>query len=251
MLFGRFKIFFLATLLLMGISVGNVRAEGHVVYLSSLEWPPYVGEYLPENGSNAKIIRKAFAAMGYELKILFLPWRRTMHMADNAPSVVGYFPEYYSHERAQKYIFSNCYSCSPVSLLERRESPVSWDTVDDLAGLRVGFVAGYVNTPELDEAVANGTITADLAPSDKSNIMKVIKGRIDCAVVDPMVYGYLAATDNDIGRYVDKLQIEPRAFGLNELFVAFKRDGRGSFYARVLNDGLRKIGIRGNCEHHD
>ncbi|HAS90399.1 MAG TPA: hypothetical protein DCS48_14040 [Desulfovibrio sp.] len=251
MLFGRFKILLLTILLLLGISVGSARAEGHVVYLSSLEWPPYAGEHLPENGSNAKIIRKAFAVMGYKLKILFRPWKRTMLMADNAQSVIGYFPAYYSHERAKKYILSNCYSCSPVSLLERRESPVSWNTVDDLAGLRVGFVAGYVNTPELDEAVANGTITADLAPSDKSNIMKVIKGRVDCAVVDPMVYGYLAATDNNIGKHIDRLQIEPRAFGVNELFVAFKRSGRGSFYVRVLNDGLRKIGVRENCEYHD
>lgn len=251
MLLARFTIFLLTTLLLMWTSVGSARAEGHVVYLSSLEWPPYVGEYLPENGSNAKIIRKAFAAMGYELKILFLPWKRSMHMADKDPSVVGYFPEYYSRERAGKYIFSNCYSYSPVSLLELRESPVRWNTVDDLAGLRVGFVSGYVNTPELDKAVANGTITADLAPSDKSNIMKVIKGRVDCAVVDPMVYGYLAATDNDIGQYTDKLQIGPRAFGVNELFVAFKKDRQGSFYARILNDGLRKIGVRGTYKRHD
>jgi len=244
---GHFKIFIATTLLLLGICVGNVCAD-NVVYLSSLDWPPYVGERLPENGINARIIRKAFAAMGYELKILFVPWRRTMRMVDTDFQVVGYFPEYYSKERAQKYTFSASYACSPVSLLERKKDSVTWGSIDDLSGLRVGFVGGYVNTPELDEAIANGTICADYAPSDKSNIMKVIKGRLDCAVVDPIVYSYLAVTDPEVGKYSDTVQIEPRTFGVNELFVAFKKDGQGRFFARILNEGLRKIGIGSYCD---
>ena len=247
---GRFKKIVATTLLLLGLCVGNVHAD-NVIYLSSLEWPPYVGQHLPENGTSARIIRKAFAAMGYELKILFLPWKRTMRIVDADFQVVGYFPEYYSKERAEKYLFSNSYGCSPVSLLNRKKKPVSWGSVDDLSGLRVGFVAGYVNTPELDEAVANGTINADFAPTDKSNIMKVIKGRIDCAIVDPMVYSYLAVTDPEVEKYSDTVQIESRTFGVNELFVAFKKDEQGRFFSQILNQGLRKIGVGTSCKQRD
>lgn len=243
---GYFKRLVAITLILLGVSVGNAYAD-NVIYLSSLEWPPYVGQHLPENGSSAATVRKAFAAMGYELKILFLPWKRSMRMVETDFNVVGYFPEYYSHERADKYIFSNSYGCSPVSLLERVKDPVFLSSVDDLAGLRVGFVAGYVNTPQLDKAVVNGTITADFAPSDKSNIMKVIKARIDCAVIDPMVYNHLAVTDPEIEKSSHTVQIKPRAFGMNELFVAFRKDKQGRFLARILNEGLRKIGIGGFC----
>ncbi|NDV25671.1 ABC transporter substrate-binding protein [Desulfovibrio sp. JC010] len=247
---GRFKIYMAILFLLLGLKARSVHAD-NVVYLSSLEWPPYVGKHLSGEGTSAITVRKAFAAMGYDLKILFLPWKRSMHMVDKDAKVIGYFPEYYSKERAEKYIFSKSYGCSPVSLLERRANPVLWGSVDDLAGLQVGFVAGYVNTPELDAAVANGTINADFAPSDKSNIMKVIKGRVDCAVVDSMVYSYLAVTDPEVGKYSETVQIEPRAFGVNELFVAFRRDEKGRFYARILNDGLKKIGIGNSCEPTD
>ncbi|NDV22684.1 ABC transporter substrate-binding protein [Desulfovibrio sp. JC022] len=247
---GHIKTFIAITLLVLGLSAGSARAD-KVVYLSSLEWPPYVGKHLPGKGTSADIVRRAFAAMGYELKILFLPWKRSMRMVETDFQVVGYFPEYYSSERAEKYVFSKSYGCSPVSLLERRKSPVSWGTVDDLAGLRVGFVAGYVNTPQLDEAVANGTIKADFAPSDKSNIMKVMKGRIDCAVVDPVVYSYLAVTDPEVKKNSDTVQIGPRAFGVNELFVAFRKDEQGRFFARILNSGLKQIGITGSCKKHD
>ncbi|MFW5499464.1 MULTISPECIES: substrate-binding periplasmic protein [unclassified Maridesulfovibrio] len=247
---GSFKSFLVIILLLLGISVSSASAD-NIIYLSSLEWPPYVGERLPENGTSARIVRQAFAAMGYELKILFMPWKRTMRMVETDFMVIGYFPEYYSKERAEKYIFSKGYGCSPVSLLARKENPVNWRNVDDLAGLRVGFVAGYVNTPKLDMAVLNGTIDADFAPSDKSNIMKVIKGRIDCAVVDPLVFSYLAVTDPEVGKLSDTVQIDPRAFGVNELFVAFRKDEQGQFYARILNEGLSKIGITGVCDQRD
>ncbi|TIH16437.1 ABC transporter [Marinifilum sp. JC120] len=250
MLVRYFKIYTTITLLLLGLGVGCANAD-NVVYLSSLEWPPYVGQQLPEKGTSAQIIGRAFAAMGYELKILFMPWKRSMRMMETDSQVIGYFPEYYSSERDEKYIFSKSYGCSPVSLLERRKSPVNWSTVDDLAGLRLGFVAGYVNTSELDAAVANGTIKADFAPSDKSNIMKVIKGRIDGAVVDPMVYSYLAVTDPEVEKHSETVQIKARAFGVNELFVAFRKDEQGRFFARILNEGLIKIGIIGSCKQHD
>ncbi|WP_321402419.1 transporter substrate-binding domain-containing protein [Maridesulfovibrio sp.] len=247
---GRFKIFITIFILLLGLKAGNADAD-NVVYLSSLEWPPYVGKRLPENGSSAEIVRKAFAAMGYELKILFLPWKRSMHMVEVDFQVVGYFPEYYSPQRAEKFIFSKSYGCSSVSLLEHVKSPVDWDTVDDLAGLRVGFVSGYVNTPELDAAIANGTVRPNYAPTDKNNILKVAKGRIDCAVVDPLVYSYLAATDQDIKKYSDTMEIKPRAFGVNELYVAFRKDEQGRYFSRILNEGLRKIGVGGSCDQHN
>ena len=67
---GRFKIFITIFILLLGLKAGNADAD-NVVYLSSLEWPPYVGKRLPENGSSAEIVRKAFAAMVMTENIVF------------------------------------------------------------------------------------------------------------------------------------------------------------------------------------
>ncbi|WP_319764950.1 ABC transporter substrate-binding protein [Maridesulfovibrio sp.] len=245
-----FKICVVISFLLLGLNAGNLHAD-NIVYLTSLEWPPYVGQLLPGKGTSAVTVRKAFAAMGYDLRILFLPWKRTMHKVDTDSKVIGYFPEYYSRDRAEKYIFSNSYGCSPIGLLERKKNPAAWETVDDLAGLRVGFVSGYVNTRELDDAIANGTIKADFTSTDKSNIMKLIKGRIDYAVVDPMVYRYMAETDPEVKKYNNLVQIKPRNFGVNELFVAFRKDRQGRFYARIFNEGLKKIGIGNSCENDD
>ncbi|WP_432735366.1 substrate-binding periplasmic protein [Maridesulfovibrio sp. FT414] len=215
-----------------------------VVYLSSIDWPPYTGSSLEGEGESAKLVREAFAEMGYELKIIFVPWKRAMRLAETSRNVAGYFPEYYSAERAEKFIFSKPFSCSPVGLLMRRATPLKWETISDLAGRRLGFVAGYVNTRELDQAIGNGTIDADYAPHDESNILKVSAGRVDGAVVDPLVFNYLAETRPAVGAMKDQLAVHPVYFGVNELYVAFKHSPEGKRYCQIFNEGLKKLRAR-------
>lgn len=229
----------LACVLLISLCV-NARAD-KVVYLSSIEWPPYTGQFLNNQGESSKLVRAAFAMMGYKVEIIFVPWKRAMRMADTDMQVAGFFPEYYSEERAEKYIFSAPFGCSPVGLLMQRDKPLEWKSVDDLSGHRIGFVSGYVNTLELDLAIANGTITADYAPYDESNILKVATGRIRAAVIDPHVYRYLAQTSPKVKKYSDRLEVHPDNFGVNELYIAFRRDRNGENYARIFNEGLEKI----------
>ena len=236
----------MCTLLLLFCFCSDVWAQ-RVVYLSSIEWPPYTGKKLQEEGESSKLVRAAFAVMGYELRIQFVPWKRAMLMAETDAQIAGYFPEYYSNERAQRFLFSSPFGCSPVGLIMNREKPVNWHTVDDLSGYRIGFVAGYVNTRELDLAIANGTITADYAPYDESNVLKVATGRVDAAVIDPHVYRYLAETSPKVKRLKNKVEIHEDNFGINELYIAFRRDRSGERYARIFNEGLRKLrGSQGN-----
>lgn len=49
-----------------------------VIRLTSLEWPPYSGKYLPEGGISIKIAKEAFLAEGYTLHVDFYPWARTV-----------------------------------------------------------------------------------------------------------------------------------------------------------------------------
>lgn len=233
-------IVFFSLLFFCTLSVEDVLAD-NVVYLSSLEWPPYTGESLVDNGESAKIVREAFAVMGYELKIVFVPWKRAMRMVESDVQVAGYFPEYYSAKRADKYLFSKPYSCSPVGLLMRRRNPVHWDSVNDLAGYRLGFVAGYVNTKELDDAVANGSIIADYAPHDESNIIKIAKGRVDAGVIDPLVYDYILKSSPEMDKLKSTVVMHEKIFGMNELYIAFNDDPTGRKYVRIFNEGLKRM----------
>ncbi|WP_320170757.1 transporter substrate-binding domain-containing protein [Maridesulfovibrio sp.] len=211
---------------------------GKTISLASIDWPPYTGRNLEGEGESAKLVRAAFAAMGYELKIVFVPWKRAMRMAEKGRQVAGYFPEYYSPGRAEKFIFSKSFNCSPVSLVTRRDNMLKWDGVDSLAGHRIGFVSGYVNTPALDVAVANGTILADYASYDESNVLKVAAGRVEGAVIDPYVFRYLAEMSPAVSAVKEELVVSGTNFGVNELYIAFSRDSIGRRCADIFNKGL-------------
>lgn len=236
----RFAVRMFICFMLLLLSCGGAFA-GREVYLASIDWPPYTGQNLPGNGKSASIVREAFASMGYDLKIVFVPWKRAMRMAEESDQVVGYFPEYYSAERAEKFVFSSPFSCSPVGLLLPGDRPLRWNTVDDLAKVRLGFVSGYVNTADLDNAVANGTIIADYTTNDKSNILKVAAGRVAGAVIDPYVYNFLSKTSPEVEKVSGRLTMHPVRFGTNELYVAFRRNPMGHRYADIFNNGLKKM----------
>ena len=67
-----------------------------VVHLTSLDWPPYSGKTLSDQGASVAVAKAAFKAMGYELKVSFYPWSRAVALAkDSSSKFSGYFPEYF------------------------------------------------------------------------------------------------------------------------------------------------------------
>jgi hypothetical protein len=56
-------------------------AEPQVIcFLASLEFPPYTGVSLREQGISAAMVRAAFAAMGYLLEMKFYSEERNLHV---------------------------------------------------------------------------------------------------------------------------------------------------------------------------
>ena len=128
-------------LLLSAVSFG-FGEEGRDVYVTSLEWPPYVGETLPEQGAMAVVAREAFAAMGYTLHIEFFPWMRAIYYAKREGKYAGYFPEYYAKAIEEQFLFSATIGASPLGFLERKDDPIAWQTLDDLKAITIGAVNG-------------------------------------------------------------------------------------------------------------
>ena len=182
---------FLALMFLLLILLSTAHAEDTVT-LTSLEWPPYSGEQLPAQGASCAVAKAAFAAMGYHLKIEFYPWSRAVKLAATQANYAGYFPEYYSPSVATRFILSDPMGTGPLSLAQRRSSPIRWNTIADLSHWRVGVVQDYVNNIEFDQRVAEHLQPVDVAINDTLNLKKLAAGRVDLAIVDPYVFDFLA-----------------------------------------------------------
>ncbi|MGB0935340.1 MAG: substrate-binding periplasmic protein [Alphaproteobacteria bacterium] len=226
------------------LSAGRAKHLRPVVKLYSLNWKPYTGKNLYENGLSAYVVRKAFEAVGYELIIEFYPWKRTLANARENISFHGYFPAYFNKEREKEFIFSEAFGNSPLGFVENVAQPISWNSLDDLQEHLIGTVTEYANTPEFDEKVTNDVLNTDEASGDKQNILKVAHGRLPLAVIDKHVLSYLVENDlrkRDIGHLV---QFNDKTLADKSLYICFKKSPEGEKMNKIFSEGLKKIDIQ-------
>ncbi len=218
----------------------GISADDRVVSMASLEWPPYIGRELPDQGALAIVARAAFAKAGYELRIDFYPWARTLHMARTEKKYAGYFPEYFSEEIAKEFVFSDPVGTSPLGFAERKDAPVSWQTLDDLCSVKIiGTVRAYVNTEAFDLKAARGEIRVEEVTDDATNLRKIAGGRIPLAVIDRYVMQYLLKTELQDKQGL--LQFNARLLEDKKLFLCFRSDAEGERMRDIFNSGLRQI----------
>jgi polar amino acid transport system substrate-binding protein len=129
---------FILTMSLIIISSLSYSAD-KVVYLTSLDWPPYSGKTLQEKGASVAVAKAAFKAMGYELKVDFFPWSRAVAFAKDGDSKYsGYFPEYHSEDTAKDFTYSDAMGSGPLGFAERKDKSISWTELNDLTAYRIG-----------------------------------------------------------------------------------------------------------------
>lgn len=220
------------------------HAQQKVIHLTSLDWPPYSGAQLPEQGASVAVAKAAAKAMGYELKVDFLPWARAVAAAESgAGGVVGYFPEYHSADVASRFVLSNPIGSGPLGFVEQRAAPVTWNALTDLAGKPIGTVRDYVNTDAFDRMAAEGKLSVEVVNDDATNLKKVAAGRIPLAVIDRYVMNYLLSHDASLKSLADKLQFNAKLLEDKQLYIAFQKSPAGEEAAKVINDGLKKIDV--------
>ncbi|MGI0115563.1 transporter substrate-binding domain-containing protein [Zooshikella sp. RANM57] len=205
--------------------------QGKQVRLASLEWPPFVGNTLPENGMTSAIVVDAFAKVGYQVKVDFLPWTEAVRRTSNE-EYDGYFPEYYDPELAKRFIYSKPVGQSYVALAQRKAYPIHWRIIDDLEKYRIGVVEGYLNHPLLDRKISLGEVETYNSVDDARNLQALSKGLVDASVVDPAVYYYLMQTHPELRGNEESLKLNQRWLGTQQLHIAFANNSRG----KQLND---------------
>lgn len=233
--------------MLLGLSVAAIAttaAHAETVKLTSLEWPPYTGAALPSQGGVTEIVRKALSSQGHALEVEFLPWNRAVNKAEKGTDgVVGYFPEYYSDDT--KNTQSDAIGFGPLGLVENIGSPILWAGINDLKALRLGVVDGYINTTEIDTAIAaNQFPNLNLAPHDASNIMLVGANRLDAAVIDKFVLGYLLETDPRVIGSREKVRFNNKLLEDKGLFVtSFAGNASAAAVLADINKGLATMDV--------
>ena len=215
-------------------------AQAGAVRLSTLEWPPFVGSALPGQGLVAERVRAICETAGLSAEFSFVPWRRVLQEARSGMSQ-GYFPEYRSAEREREFLYSVPVGCSVLGLVHRRDAAPRWERLEDLAPYRIGVVAGYVNSRDFDRLAAEGVLQTVACKSDDEALRMLAAGRLDAAVMDREVFGYLRTRE----KLSVTLELHPRTIVVHTLHVCFPQTPAGR---ELLNRFDRAAGTLGRVD---
>lgn len=234
----------IAAAVLLATSVPSVSQEP--VTLMATEWPPYTGAALPEMGAASAVASAVFVAMDVSMDVSIVPWRRAISTASDEAEVVGYFPGYHC-EHTSGFVASDPIGSGVLGFAERVEDPVAWTDIADIGdqNLRVGTVRGYANTDDFDRRAGSGWIRTVPAQDDTANLQSLALGRVDIAVIDERVLGFLLANDPALADSAAALRFDETALARKLLHVCFRDDAPGGDLRDRFNRTLSRIDAKG------
>lgn len=233
---------FLSALLVLLLLAGQLQAADKVV-LATLDWEPYIGQSLKNNGYVAALVREAFKRGGFEVEFQFNQWSRTVGLA-KAGTVDGYFPEYYAEEVRSYAKFSEPFPGGPLGLFKLKSKDISFATLEDLKGYKIGIVMGYANTKEFDEA---DFLTKEASKDDLTNLKKLAAGRVDLVVADKFVGKQLIQAH--LGDKAGEIEFMPKSLEDKDLYVCISgKATNGDTMLKAFNDGLNAMKADGTID---
>ncbi|MBB5016888.1 polar amino acid transport system substrate-binding protein [Chitinivorax tropicus] len=168
---------FIATICLLIANFGQASYGKDIVRIAAGEWPPYLSENMPGHGVAAQIITDIFAELGYQVEYRFLPWPRAFKEA-KAGNFDGTAVWLKNDERLADFYYSNPVIRERHVLFHMRELPFSWESIQDLQGLKIGGILNFSYGDEFDKAEKSGKIHVDRTNTDVQNFRKLLAGRI-------------------------------------------------------------------------
>lgn len=228
-------------LLLVCVWPVYVLAASETIRLASLDWPPYTGYQLEQQGETSVLVRQVFAAMQLDVQTEFLPWSRAIRDSDKQGALyAGYFPEYKVNN--PKFILSDSLGSSELGFVEAKSNPLGQLSVGLLSRVQLGVVQDYVNLTLVDQMIARGQLKPHPALSDRQNILKVVMGRLDLAVIDRRVLFYLLEHDAEVKRLAaGKVQFNASITEQKTLHLALRREPAHQLLMDKFNHYLNKV----------
>ncbi len=211
---------------------GPAMAETWII--TSLDWQPYSGADMTNEGNSIQKLRTALAQDDIELLVEFYPWKRAQTNAKSS-RYIGYFPAW-PEEVAEGFVASKPVDWSSLGVMMRSDENVQWQTVDDLfKNYSVGIIKTYVYPQSVQDAMHKYPDNVHLAPDEMSLLKKLSIKRDDVALTDPAVMTYLAQKNG-----TDNVTAHAKIIEKKPLVIAFRDDPANRKRLERLNKLLKE-----------
>ena len=199
-------------------------------------WPPYSGKSLYNKGLAIDLVTTCFARAGYNTQLEIAPWKRALKgTLTGAYDIL--LTASFSEERASKALYSDPYLINDISFMQRAGSGFEFKSLEDLDGLTIGVIDGYIYQPQFDIAT---NFVKEKIVSDALALKMLVAGRIDLVIVDRLVAAYTIKQNNGLSA----LDMETLANPLNlkNLHIIIRRTKPG--HEKIIadfNQSLQKM----------
>ena len=131
----------------------------------------------PAQGCVLTLVNRAFTAEGWQVKLIFMPWPRTLKMLSQGKvDASAYWMD--RPDRRKDYIFPESPVTSEVyRFVFRNDVKIEWESYEDLRGKTIIVNPEYTYTAEFYEARENFDIKTYAAKSEDLNLKMILKGR--------------------------------------------------------------------------
>jgi polar amino acid transport system substrate-binding protein len=229
----RFVILLYALLLASGVAADTLR-------LTSGEWPPFHGVALPHYGVASRIVTEAFAFEGVEVHWEFLPWARSLQLAEQGQRA-GTAVWRRNAKRERQFFISDPVLKTQNYLFHRKAFDFDWQTVDDLRGMRLGATRGYYYGKAFNRAELAGHLNIQRINSDEVALRQLLAGRIELFPIAKTVALDLLAQHFTAAERA-QLSFHPRALSRHNQHLLLSRQvaGNAALIER-FNRGLARL----------
>ena len=217
----------MGVLLMSGLLLPAYGADRAVLRLASLEWPPYTSQSLPEDGMASAMISAVLQRVGQRARFDYFPWKRAVLAGSDDPQYAGYMPTWRTPEREAHCYFSTPIARTSTVLAYLKGEPHPFNTLADLAGMRVGVVAGYAYGGGFDTRVARGQFGVEEGLSDEENLRKLLVGRMRVVLIEKQVLTYLLASGKFSLDQRRRIVSADQVINERPVAVCFQRTPRG------------------------
>lgn len=237
-IFPMFRIFLLC-FALFGACPGS-RAET-LTLIGEDDWYPYSALKNGQlQGFAVDVLDAAYAAVGIKVQFVAAPYARCLMLVQTGQAL-GCFDSLNDAKLSREFLFhKEPVFKAAIGIYARVDASAQKLAVADLKGRRVGVTHGYTYS---DQVETDRQILRETAPTDISNLRKLLLGRSEYSLMYTRVADYLMAA------HAGELKGKVRQVGLiseDSLFISFsKHRPEASRYADLLDRGLLIIRANG------
>lgn len=214
-------------------------------------WEPY--QFLSKadkvTGLDNDLVNAIAKSAGCSVSFVKRPWKRSLIEVKEGDSDIAPGASF-SKERAQYAYFSDTYRSETMSLFVLKENltKYSFTNMDELmaSDVDIGVVRGYHYGEHFKVARENANTTAKIqeTSADENNIKKLLKRRIDFAIVDPYSGIHLL---KQLGA-ANKVSIHPMTVNSDNIYIMLSKKSVSQETVQKLNEGLKSIRASGEYQ---